>query len=204
MANVRPVGDDGQQAESLMAWKTRDVLVAAAIAVPLGLVYAGWLALWVAAQIVPELSHFMGGLYVLAPVIVGYIVRRPGAALLAEMVAALVETPFTPYGTIILWLGFLQGIGVEAVFALTGYRRYSLPILMLAGVVGALAVLFGRSYLAFGYGSLAIDVQILRFVATVVGGALLGGLLGKLIADALIPTGVLNNFPIARSRVREV
>ena len=204
MDNVRSAGDDAQVVESPLAWKTRDILVAAGIAVPLGLVYAGWLALWLAAQIIPEISHVVGGLYVLAPVIVGYVLRRPGAALLAEMIAALVETPFTPYGTIIIWLGFLQGIGVEAVFALTGYRRYSLPILMLAGVVGALAVLFGRFYVAFGYGNLALEVQALRLLATIVGGMLLGGLLGKLIADALAKTGVLNNFPIARDRVREI
>lgn len=203
MENVRP-SDNAGTVESPFAWKTRDILVAAGIAVPLGLVYAGWLALWLAAQIVPELSHVVGGLYVLAPVIVGYVLRRPGAALLAEMLAAFVETPFTPYGTIIIWLGFLQGVGVEAVFALTGYRRYTLPVLLVAGAVGALAVLFGRFYVAFGYGNLAIEVQILRIVATIVGGALFGGLLGKVIADALVKTGVLNNFPIARSQVREI
>ncbi len=31
-----------------------------------------------------------------------------------------------------------------------------------------------------------------------IGGAILAGLVGKLIGDALAQTGVLNNFPIAR------
>ena len=34
--------------------------------------------------------------------------------------------------------------------------------------------------------------------------AIVGGLLGKFIADALAKTGVLNNFPIGRDQVREV
>jgi len=204
MDNVRRAEQDGASAEGPTGWKTRDVVVAAALAVPLGIVYAGWLLAWLAAQVVPEVSHFLGGLYVVAGIVVAYVTRRPGAALLGEMIAALVETPIAPYGVILLWLGLLQGVGMEAVFAATRYRRYSLPVLMLAGVVGALAVLFGRFYVAFGYGNLALDVQLIRLVATILGGALLGGLLGKLIADALAKTGVLNNFPIARDRVREV
>jgi energy-coupling factor transport system substrate-specific component len=75
---------------------------------------------------------------------------------------------------------------------------------MLAGAVGAVAVLFGRFYVAFGYASLAPEEQALRLVATILGGAIVGGLLGKVVGDALARTGVLNNFPIARSRVREV
>ena len=38
MDNVRSAGDDAQVVESPLAWKTRDVVVAAALAVPLGLV----------------------------------------------------------------------------------------------------------------------------------------------------------------------
>jgi energy-coupling factor transport system substrate-specific component len=204
MDNAQPVEDDTAHVEGSMGWKTRDVVVAAALAVPLGFVYTGWLLAWAAAQVVPEISHFLGGLYVVAGVLVAYVTRRPGAALLGEMIAALVEVPIAPYGVILLWLGLLQGIGVEAVFAATRYRRFSLPVMLLAGVVGALAVLFGRFYLAFGYGSLAPETQLVRLLATVLGGALLGGLLGKLIGDALTKTGVLNNFPIARGRVREI
>jgi energy-coupling factor transport system substrate-specific component len=201
-------GDTGdtqvQVGEGPLAWKTRDVVVAAALAVPLGIVFYVWLIGWNAAQLVPALAHFAGGLYVLAGIVVGYVLRRPGAALLGEMIAALVEWPLAPYGVIILFLGLLQGLGVEAVFAATRYRNYSLPVMMLAGAVGALAVLFGRFYVAFGYASLAPGEQVLRLVATVAGGAILGGLLGKVLADALARTGVLNNYPIARDRVREV
>jgi energy-coupling factor transport system substrate-specific component len=172
--------------------------------VPLGIVFYVWLIGWNAAQLVPALGHIVGGLYVVAGVLVGYVLRRPGAAFLGEMIAALVEWPLAPYGPIILFLGLLQALGVEAVFAGFRYRNYSLPVLILAGAVGALAVLFGRFYVAFGYGALAPQEQAIRIVATIVGGAVLGGLLGKLLGDGLVKTGVLNNFPIARGRVREI
>lgn len=204
MENSRQAEPGSAGADGSMGWKTRDVVVAAALAVPLGIVYAGWLLLWLAAQVVPEVSHFLGGLYVVAGIVVAYVTRRPGAALLGEMIAALVETPIAPFGVILLWLGLLQGIGMEAVFAATRYRRYSLPVLMLAGVAGALMVLFGRFYVAFGYANLAIEVQLIRLGMTILGGAILGGVLGKLIGDALARTGVLNNFAIGRDRVRAI
>ena len=202
MDNVRSAGDDAQVVERPLAWKTRDVVVAAALAVPLGLV---WGQVWTFARaLAPELGFFVAGFYVAAGVIVGYVVRRPGAALLGEMIAALVEVPLTPFGVTALLIGLLQGIGTEAVFAATRYRNWSMAVLMLAGAVGAGAGFFGYEYWVFGYGAFGIGVLMIRFAARLLGGAILGGLCSKLIADALVPTGVLNNFPIARSRAREI
>jgi energy-coupling factor transport system substrate-specific component len=189
-----------------MAWKTRDIVVAAAIAVPLGLVWSlVWGQLWLVARgILPELGFFVAGFYVAAGVIVGYIVRRPGAALLGEMLGALIEVPLTPFGAAALVLGLLQGLGTEAVFAATRYRNWSLPIVMAAGAVGAGLAFITYEYLVFGYASFAIEILALRLLARIAGGALLGGLCSKFIADALARTGVLNNFGIARDRVVEV
>jgi energy-coupling factor transport system substrate-specific component len=206
MDNVRSASNDAQVAESPLAWKTRDVVVAAALAVPLGIIWSlGWGYVWTAGRgILPELGFVLDGFYVVAAVLVGYIVRRPGAALLGEMLASLLEIPLTPFGAVVLWLGLLQGIGVEAVFAATRYRNWNLPVLLLAGAVGAIVPYFGYTYFTSNVASLGIEIQVLRIVLKLVGGAVFAGLAGKLIADALAQTGVLNNFPIARSRVREI
>ena len=206
MDNVRSAGGDAQVAESPLAWKTRDVVVAAALAVPLGLVWSlVWGQVWTFFRAIsPELGFFVAGFYVAAGVIVGYVVRRPGAAFLGEMIAALIEVPLTPFGAAALIIGALQGIGTEAVFAATRYRSWSTVVLMAAGAAGAGLGFFGYEYWVFGYGSFGIGVLLLRFASRLLGGAILGGLCSKLIADALVATGVLNNFPIARSRVREI
>ena len=206
MDNVRSAGDDAQVAESPLAWKTRDVVVAAALAVPLGIIWSlGWGYVWSAGRaILPELGFILDGFYVVAGVLVGYIVRRPGAALLGEMLASALEIPLTPFGAVVLWLGLLQGIGVEAVFAATRYRNWSLPVLLLAGALGALVPYFGYTYVTSNIASLDAGVQILRIVLKLIGGAVFAGLVGKLIADALAKTGVLNNFSIGRSRVQEI
>lgn len=187
-------------------WQTRDLVVAAALAVPLGVIWSyGWGIVWQAARSVePSLGAVFDGFYIVAGILVGYIVRRPGAALLGEMLASLIELPLTPFGPVVLWLGLLQGLGVEAVFLATNYRRYSLLVLCLAGAMGALAVTVGYRYPISGDGQLALGIQALRIILRVAGGVIFAGLAGKLIGDALARTGVLNNFAIARDRQVEV
>jgi energy-coupling factor transport system substrate-specific component len=206
MENVRSTGPDPEASASPLAWKTRDVVVAAALAVPLGLIWVYvWGLVWTAGRaLLPELGFLLDGFYIVGGVLVGYVVRRPGAALLGEMIAALIELPLTPFGAVVLWLGFVQGIGVEAVFAATRYRNWALTTVMLAGLCGALVGWFGYDYWMYGYYKQEIARQVLLFVIKLIGGSLLGGVVGKLIADALAKTGVLNNFPIARGRVREI
>jgi energy-coupling factor transport system substrate-specific component len=183
-------------------WRTRDFIVAAALAVPLGLVWSfAYGFVWLTARgILPQLGDVFDGFYIVGGVLVGYVIRRPGAALLGEMVAAAIELPFTSFGAVVLVLGLLQGVGVEAVFLAVRYRRFDLPIMLLAGAMGALVVTLLYSYPTEGWLGLAVGVQVLRLVLKLVGGAILAGLVGKLIGDALVQTGVLNNFPIARGR----
>lgn len=195
-----------QPAGPALRWRTRDFLVTAALAVPLGLIWTYvWGIVWLAGRgLLPELGFVLDGFYIVAGVLTGYIVRRPGAALLGELIAALVELPLTPFGPVVLWLGLLQGLGVEAVFLATGYLRWGLPVMLTAGAAGALLVFAGYDYPTGGYGQLAIGLVLLRLVLKLFGGAVFAGLAGKLIGDALARTGVLNNFPIALGKRQEV
>ena len=206
MAEAGSVGAETSTGINRWKWQTRDLVVAAALAVPLGIIWSyGWGIVWLAGRgILPQLGLFLDGFYVVAGVLVAYVLRRPGAALVGEMLAALIEIPFTSFGAIVLWLGFLQGIGVELVFLATGYRRFSLPIMLLAGAAGSLGIFIGYDYVAYGYSQLALAVQGANLVVKLLGGALLAGLAGKLIGDALARTGVLNNFPIAQARRQEI
>jgi len=85
----------------------------------------------------------------------------------------------------------------ELVFALTGYRRYDLPTLMLAGAaagVGSLVV----DYL-FWYSDKTLGVLAVMLVARLISGAVLAGWLGKAIGDGLERAGALNAFAIGQS-----
>ena len=73
---------------------------------------------------------------VLAPL----IVRKPGAALFAEMLAAAVSTLIgSQWGPDTLLSGFVQGAAAELVFAFTLYRVWSFPVLAIAALASAAA-----------------------------------------------------------------
>ena len=64
--------------------------------------------------------------------------RRPGAALLCEVVAALVSMiPGTQWGFTTLISGILQGLGAEFAFLLLGYSVYGLGAAIFAGAMAA-------------------------------------------------------------------
>jgi energy-coupling factor transport system substrate-specific component len=196
----------GADESDQLGWRTRDFIVVAALAVPVGLLWSFvWNFIWQPAQAaVPELGQITGGFYIVAAVLCGYVVRKPGAAVLGEMIGAIVEIPFFGAGPTLFWVALLEGLGPELVFLATRYRRYDLPVLLVAGAMGGLFVLLGYSYWVQGWANLAIGIQALRIALKLIGGAAFAGLAGKLIADALVPTGVLNNFPIARARQQPI
>jgi energy-coupling factor transport system substrate-specific component len=195
-----PIGSSDRQ------WRTRDFIVAAALAVPIGLVWSFvWEPIWrPALALVPEVGQVIAGFYIVAAVLSGYVIRKPGAALLGELLGAIVEIPFIGAGPTLFWVALLEGLGPEIAFAVTRYRRYDLPVLLVGGALGGLLVLVGYSYVAQSWWNIAIGVQAIRIALKLIGGAVFAGLVGKIIGDALVQTGVLNNFPIARARQRLV
>ena len=69
------------------------------------------------------------------PAVLGMlIIRKPGAALFCEAVAATGELIMgSQYGTTVLISGILQGLGAELVFAAFRYKKFNLPVALLAG-----------------------------------------------------------------------
>jgi energy-coupling factor transport system permease protein len=120
------------------------------------------------------------------------------------LVAALVESSFNPWGATVILSGLLEGVGSEAVFLATGYRRFSAPWMAAAGAIGAAFFFVTQPLWTQGYYKLSLPIIIAYFVLRTISGAVLAGLLGKGVADALVPTGVLDGFAIARGRVREI
>lgn len=180
----------------LFRWSTRDIVVAAALAVAVGMLFVAWSWAYQLLSLVPApFNAWAVGFWMLGGTLVPYIIRRPGAAFMGEMVAALVEAPLVPWGITTLVSGLVQGLPAEASFALTGYRRWGLVVLMRAGAFAALGG-FLQEYYPYGVSEQLLAVQIGGVVLRMVGGAVLAGLLAKLIGDALAETGVLEGLAI--------
>jgi energy-coupling factor transport system substrate-specific component len=182
-------------------WATRDLVVVAVLAVVWGFLYLQWVPVWLAvaglgAQVGQEALF---GFWLAAGVLASYIIRRPGAVVVGELLAALAEVLFgSAAGTALLITDIMEGLGAEAVFAARGWRDYSVPTVMLAGVVNALVALPWNWY-RLGYFTLDHRFQLVLLVTRVLSGALLGGLVPRLLGDALARTGVLASFPAGQT-----
>ncbi len=186
------------------SWNLREIVVVAVLAVVFGILYLWWIPVGALAAGLggPLAREPLFGFWLLAAVVAGYIVQKPGAALIAELLAAFTELlAGASGGLVILAWGLVQGLGIEAVFLATGYRNFSVPVLMLAGAVSAAAA-FAWQWLILGYGNLSLGLVAVMFILRLLSGAVLAGLGGKLIADALAATGVLNGFALGQQWLR--
>ncbi|MEK7862783.1 MAG: ECF transporter S component, partial [Chloroflexota bacterium] len=77
------------------SWRTVDIVVTAAIAVAFGVVIWAWNLLWAAATplfvALPPAQNLMYGVWLVPGVLAGLVVRKPGAAFFAEVLAATVS-----------------------------------------------------------------------------------------------------------------
>jgi len=181
-------------------WKTRDLIITAVLAVALGIVMWLWTILYEGpgTALLSSLgANLLYGVYFLPGVMIPYIVRKPGAALLGSILAAAVEIMGTQWGLPAIIYGVLQGLGAEAVYATRGWKDYRLVILMLAAVVSA-AFGFVFEYWQYSYAELEPLVQAAYVALRLPSALALAGWLGKALADALARTGVLRGMALTR------
>ncbi|MFJ6653342.1 ECF transporter S component [Microbacterium sp. NPDC091313] len=190
-------------------WRVVDIVVASVIGVAAGVVFwlwgQAWPALDTALSFTPGLSGLLAGGWLFAGVLGGLIIRKPGAALYAEVVAAVVSMAIgTQWGfTTLIW-GIVQGLAAELGFALFAYAGWRLTAALVSGALAGVAVaLLDTSFSSVA--ALALEARIVYGVSAVVSGVLLAGLVSWLIARALAATGALDRFAAGREyRSREV
>jgi len=192
---IGPYGNAFAPAEA--RWSTRDIVVTAVIAVAFGVVFWAWDTVWnVAAPLfaaAKPLEYVISGVWLMPAVIAALVVRKPGAALFAELVAAIVSALLgNVWGMDVVLSGFVQGTGAELVFAFVLYRSFGLPIALIAG--GAAGVGEALHDLPVYYASNGIAFQASIAVMEIVSGVLIAGYGGWLLVRALRRSGVLEGF----------
>ena len=184
-------------------WRMVDIVVAAAVAVAFGVVFVAWNGLWLLVAplfgFLPPAQGIMYGVWLLPGVLVGLIVRRPGAALFGGLVSAAVSLLLgTPWSADVLISGAAQGGGAELAFALFGYRWWSLPIAMLAGALAGLGAAIHD--IVVWYPATGVGYWVVFSASTILSGALIAGVGSWLLLRALIATGVLHEFAAGRDQ----
>ncbi len=184
------------------SWTLREILIVAVLGAVFGVLYLAWVQVWLIAQAIfgPVTMDVVMGFWFIVSIIAAAIIRKPGAALVSELLAAATQILLgSPAGLLLLLTGLVQGAGAEAVFAATRWRDYRLPVLIAAGV-GASVFSFIYTWIRFDYGALAPGLLVTMFVLRCISGALLGGVLGHYIVEALYRTGVLSGLPIDHAK----
>ncbi|WP_222195625.1 ECF transporter S component [Modestobacter italicus] len=199
---VRP--SDAAQGTPRRGWRTVDIVVTAVLGVAFGVVFWAWGLLWAATGpafgAFPPGQAFMYGVWLLPAVLAPLVIRKPGAALFAELIAGVVSALLgSAWGSLVIVYGLLQGLAGELGFAAFGWRRYSWPqALLAAALAGATAAgLDLYNYYPDWTPGWMTTYTALIVVSTVV----IAGLGGMALTRALAASGALSSFASGRTRV---
>ncbi len=202
----QPLSDDQSQAElpaQQGGWRTVDIVVTAVIGVAFGVVFWAWNLLWSATGpafvAFPPAQAFMYGIWLLPAVLAPMIVRKPGAGIFAETLAAVISTLFgSPFGVATILYGLAQGAAAEFGFAIFRYRLFSWLTALLAGLfAGAMAALLD---LVLYYPTWAGTWQLSYVSLVAVSAMVIAGVGAVLLSRALAATGALSQFASGRTR----
>ncbi|MEC5198722.1 energy-coupling factor transport system substrate-specific component [Arthrobacter sp. PL16] len=183
-------------------WRVVDIVVASVIAVAVGVLFFAWSAGYSGISLLtaafPPLAGLYSGGWLIAGVLGGLIIRKPGAAVYCEVLAAAVSALIgTQFGILVLVSGLIQGLGAELVFLLFLYRKWNLPVALLAGLVAGLALAISENIM---YNALwTIEFKVLYTVFAAISGIVIAGLLSWLAMRGLAKTGVLSSFAAGRT-----
>ncbi|WP_311245563.1 ECF transporter S component [Microbacterium sp. WCS2018Hpa-23] len=186
----------------LWRWRVVDIVVASVIAVACALVFLLWnvgyeVPSTILTPLLPGVQGLLAGPWLIAGVLGGLIIRKPGAALYTELVAAIISALVgNAWGPLTIVSGLVQGLGAELIFLVFLYGVWRLPVVMLAGAGAGLACGINDRILWYaGADTLFTTVYI---VSTTISGAIIAGLGAWLIARGLAATGALGRFAAGR------
>ena len=120
-----------------------------------------------------------------------------------EVIAASVSALIgSQWGIETLYSGLAQGLGAGLIFLLFAYRRFDLPVAILAGVGSAVGAFILELFLSANL-AMSLQFNIIYLTCMVISGAILGGVLCHYLVKALAKTGALDRFGAGRERFNQ-
>lgn len=201
-----PPSSEVRQPTARRRWRVVDIVVASVIGVAAGVIFWAWGLAWqpldALLSFTPGLSGLLAGGWLFAGVLGGLVIRRPGAALYTEIVAAVVSMLLTTqWGFSTFIWGVFEGIGAEIGFAILLYCNWHVVGALVSGAFAGLST----AILDTNFSSVAAydaTARTVYFFSAIVSGVLLAGLLSWVIVRALAATGALDRFEAGREARR--
>jgi energy-coupling factor transport system substrate-specific component len=184
----------------LMGWRGVDLITAAMLAVGFGVMFWGfdtfiYPILSTITVGFPPAGELMLGIWLVPAVVGALVIRRPGAAVFTELVAANIELFLgNKWGAAVLLSGLLQGLGVELALALFRHRRFGVVVAMLGGVLAAVIEIVFYEWHAY-VAEYSTAWKAIYLGCGIVSGVVIAGVGGWALVRALAGTGALNAFP---------
>lgn len=139
------------------------------------------------------LSGLNVGIWMIGGILPAFIIRKPGAALFGEIIAAFVEGWITKWGlTAVIW-GFVQGLGAELVFAIFLYKKWNLFVCILAGAISCLFS-FILDFFYSKYYTLTLKFNLIQLSTYIISGIIEAGLISYLLFELLRKSGIINKY----------
>ncbi|MDD4780697.1 MAG: ECF transporter S component [Tissierellia bacterium] len=186
-------------------WKLQDVIMVSLLCVVFGVVYlaAVYLATFLSTVftpfgLAPLANELVFGIWLMAATIAAYIIQKPTVAIIAEILAAVIEVMLGNwFGPMVIVAGFIQGLGAELVFAMYKYERFDMTTMLLAAT-GSCITSFAWSFVRSGYGNYSLGLLILFFIVRIISTLIFAGVLSKAMGDGLAKTKLLKGYAIGR------
>lgn len=178
------------------SWRVVDIVIAAVIAVSSGVIFWAWnsthhLLDFLFLAFPPSVS-LVSGMWLFPAVLGALIIRKPGAALFCEIVAAMVSALMgSEFGLTVLASGLIQGLGAELVFAAFRYRKFNLPVALLAGGAAGLFGSVNDTFIFRWFPEYTTGMLFSYIAFMTISGIVIAGLLSFLATRALAKTGAL-------------
>lgn len=187
-------------------WTTADIAVAAALGVACGVVFWGfnfayaWLSPILGA-ILPGVASVLHALWYFSGTLAMLIVRKPGSALMVNVVGGLAEMVLGNQYAVgfVLISAMLQGVFAELPFALARYRVFNLPMAVASGALTGLE--YGVYLMLFRYQGVAFFSPrgIVHMISEIIGGVLIAGVMSWFLYVGVARTGALDRFASGRA-----
>ena len=186
-----------------LSWRVIDIVTAAVLGVACGLIFVAWNQVGYAGYevlkaVAPGLGGLVTGVWLLGGTLGGYVIRKPGAALFVELLAATVSMGLgSQWAISTLYSGLAQGLGAEIVFALVAYRRFTVWVAAAAGALSFACEWVLELFLS-GHLEKGVLYNAIYLVCGALSGVVLAGLLAWALTSALAKTGALDRFASGR------
>ncbi len=186
-------------------WQLKDIIMVAILGLIFAVIYlailyagVGVTAVLTPFGLAPFGYEIFYGIWFMGATLAGFIIQKPGVAIITECLAAFLEFLMGNMGgPLVLISGLVQGAGSEVGFAMFRYRKYNLATMCVSGIMAAVFS-FAWGYFQNAYAGLSSAILIAMLAVRILSAVVFAGLISTFAGRNLARTGVLKSYALGQ------